>query len=476
MRRIHLFFVIAFVLLAGLSSCKYGKSTKNGVVAILSVNDMHAAVDRMPQLADMADSLRRIYPDLLVFSAGDNRTGNPVNDQYQPTNYPMIAMMNKVGFDLCAVGNHEWDAGQEALQKNIEDADFPFLCANVTVPATIKLDVKPFEVLEVQGVKVGVVGLIETRANGYPGAHPKNFSGLSFERAIDAMQKYLHLRNQCQVFVLLSHVGFEDDLEIAERYPMLDAIIGGHTHTLIEHPSQHNGVMVTQAGSSLNYATLTVFKVEQGKVADVSAVTLDVQHHKKKNAEVSALLEQFNGDRRYSEALTTALTPFDSREELGCMVADAIRDQSGADFAFNNTGGIRLNRLKKGPITVKDVYEIDPFANDIVVYTMKGKQVERFIMESYKKNGRYPSYVSGMKYEVKTAPDGYPKSVDIVLDKGRFSPEATYTVAMNSYMASTVRFESVDDGNSTFMTSDEMLIAFLRKQPSVSYQGVTRVK
>ena len=158
------------------------------------------------------------------------------------------------------------------------------------------------------------------------------------------------------------------------------------------------------------------------------------------------------------------------------MLTDAFRDQTGADVAFTNPGGVRVNHMNTGPITIMDVYEIDPFANEIVVYTMTGKQVERFIMESYKKNGRQPSYVSGMKYEVRTASDGYPKSVNIKLDHGRFSPDSTYTVAMNSYMASSVRFESIDDGVNTFMTSDEMVIEFLKKRKTVSYKGVSRVK
>lgn len=480
MKRVFLSMAVTFAFLLGLSSCllqpSNQSSDKKGTIAILSVNDMHAAIDRMPQFAALADSLRDIYPDLLVFSAGDNRTGNPVNDQYNPSGYPIIALMNKVGFNLSAVGNHEWDGGVDALQKNIEDADFPFLCANLKMLNGEKLDVKPYEILTVQGIKIGVVGMLEVRANGYPGAHPRYFKNVRFERAQEAMQDYLFLRKQCEVFILLSHLGFEEDLEMAERYPALDAIIGGHTHTLVEQPQKHNGVMVTQAGSSLNYATLTLFKVEKGKVVDVSATTLNVQNSKIQNAEVRALLNDFNSNNLFNEVLTTAVTPFQNREELGCMMTDAIRNVSGADFAFNNTGGIRMNRLKKGPITIKDVYEIDPFANDIVVYSMKGRQVERFIMESFKKNGRYPSYVSGMRYKVNVDSKGYPKSVDIILDKGRFSPDATYTVAMNSFMASTVRFESLDDGVSMYMTSEEMLIEYLRKQKSVSYQGVTRVK
>ena len=95
-------------------------------------------------------------------------------------------------------------------------------------------------------------------------------------------------------------------------------------------------------------------------------------------------------------------------------------------------------------------------------------------METYKKNGRYPSYVSGMTYTVRTESDGYPKSVDIKPDKGRFSNDATYKVAMNSYMASTVRFESLDEGESQYMTSEEMTIRYLKNKKTVSYNGVRR--
>ena len=105
---------------------------------------------------------------------------------------------------------------------------------------------------------------------------------------------------------------------------------------------------------------------------------------------------------------------------------------------------------------------------------MKGKQLERYIMETYKKNGRYPSYVSGMTYTVKTDYDGYPKSVDIRPDKGKFSNDATYKVAMNSYMVSTLRFDSLDDGESQFMTSEEMVIQYLSDKKNVSYKGVRR--
>lgn len=443
-------------------------------IAILAVNDIHGNIDLFPQFASLVDSLKVAYPDLLVFSAGDNRTGNPVNDQFDPVNYPMITLMNKVGFDASAVGNHEWDATPVNLQKNIEQANFPFLCANVFPQSSLNLDVKPYMIIENQGVKIAVVGMIELRHDGIPGAHPKNFTEVSFKPASEVLPQYKYLRDENEVMILLSHCGIEDDMELAQAFPYLDAIIGGHSHTLIEDPHEVNGVLVSQSGSHLEYATLHLFNVKNGKVKSKSAVLLNVKIFGKKDAEIQKMIDEFNDAPSLNEAIATAKTKFNNREELGCMMTDAMREVSGADFAFQNTGGVRVNYLKKGPITVKDVYSIDPFNNEVVVYTMTGAQVEKFIINSYRKNGRYPSHVSGMRYEV--VENGRDLKVNIHLDKGDFSKKATYKVAMNSYMASTVNIESLDDGQSQYMTSEEMMIEFLKKHKTVDYQGVLRVE
>ena len=188
--------------------------------------------------------------------------------------------------------------------------------------------------------------------------------------------------------------------------------------------------------------------VKNHKVVAKEAIVLNVNKVRKEKAEIKQLVDEFNNAPALNEAIATAKTKFETPQELGCMITDALREISGADFAFQNTGGVRVPYLKKGPITVKDVYSIDPFNNDVVMYEMTGEQVKKFILNSYRKNGGYPSYVSGMTYEV----------------------------AFNSYMASTVNIESVDEGRSLFMTSEEMMIEFLRKHKTVDYQGVVRTK
>ena len=481
-RHLFLFATLCLIVLYGCelpstpeqqqSSPKSQQPQKETELVILSVNDMHANIDMFPKFATMVDSLRTVFPDLLLFSAGDNRTGNPVNDQYNPVNYPMIELMNRTGFDLCAVGNHEWDANIDNLQNDIERAKFPFLCANVFIPNTLNLDIKPFVTMEHQGVKMAVVGMIEVRHDGIPGAHPNNLTKVSFKRPEVVLPDYKYLRNENDVVLLLSHCGLEDDIELAKACPWLDAIIGGHTHTLIEKPSETNGVLITQSGSHLKYATLVKLRVKDHKVIGKEAVVLDVNKVRKEKTEIKQLVNEFNDAPALNEPIAVAKSKFENIEELGCMMTDAMREISGADFAFQNTGGVRVNHLKKGPITVKDVYSIDPFNNEVVVYEMTGAQVKKYILNSYRKNGGYPSFVSGMTYSV----DDDGRSVWIDMEGENFSTKKIYKVAMNSYMASTVTIESEDEGRSMFMTSEEMMIEFLRRHKEVDYQGVVRTR
>jgi 2',3'-cyclic-nucleotide 2'-phosphodiesterase (5'-nucleotidase family) len=326
--------------------------------------------------------------------------------------------------------------------------------------------------MECHGVKMAVIGMIEIRHDGIPGTHPQNLTKVSFKHPSVVLPEYKYLRNENDVVILLSHCGLEGDMELAQANPWVDAIIGGHSHTLIEKPSETNGVLITQSGSHLKYATLVKLRVKNHKVVGKEAIVLDVNKVQKEKPEIKKLVNEFNNAPALNEPIAVAKSKFETPEELGCMMTDAIREISGADFAFQNTGGVRITHLKKGPITVKDVYSIDPFNNEVVVYQMTGAQVKKFIVNSYRKNGGYPSFVSGMIYSV----DADGRSVWIDMEGENFSTKKVYKVAMNSYMASTINIESEDDGRSMFMTSEEMMIEYLRKHKEVDYQGVVRTQ
>ena len=120
---------------------------------VVSTIDMHANIDNFPQMAALIDSLRSVHPDLLLFGAGDNRSGNPINDRYAEPTKPLYELMNAVGFDLSTFGNHEWDGGPLGLRQVLGWANFPFVCANVTFDDTLQMpNHSPYVIFERNGL------------------------------------------------------------------------------------------------------------------------------------------------------------------------------------------------------------------------------------------------------------------------------------------------------------------------------------
>ena len=129
--------------------------SQNREVHILAANDMHATIEAFPQLAGIADSLRTLYPSLLILSAGDNRTGNPKNDMFRIPSFPMVTLMNQVGFDATALGNHEFDVN--SLPPLMTYSAFSYICANIFPSEEAGLHIVPTKVFDVDGIKVGII-------------------------------------------------------------------------------------------------------------------------------------------------------------------------------------------------------------------------------------------------------------------------------------------------------------------------------
>ena len=121
-----------------------------------------------------------------------------------------------------------------------------------------------------KGVKICILGVVEAEFGGIPSTHPNNAKGMKFSQAEEAIRKYLWLRNECDVFILLSHIGYDEDVEVAKKFPEFDLIIGGHSHTQIDGGEVHNGVLITQNENKLKKLTHTVLVVENGKVTGKS--------------------------------------------------------------------------------------------------------------------------------------------------------------------------------------------------------------
>jgi len=475
------FTILSSVLMFSCSTTGKTISDQKGEkqAVIFAVNDMHAAIDNFPRLAYIVDSLRAKYPDMLLVSAGDNQTGNPVNDQYPEKGLPMIRLMNALKFNLSAVGNHEFDTGQEGFGYLTHKADFPFICANVKENDSLNVKIKPYEIIKLKnGLKLAFLGLIQINRNGIPDSHPDKVRGFTFESAFKIAPKYLWLRDKSDIFIALTHLGFESDVKLAETMPAgLDLIIGGHSHTRIAKEQVFNNILITQAGSKLKYGTLIILTRQEDGSLQKTMKLLDINKSGKEDPTIRTMVDKFNDNPGLKEIIATATGDFTSHEELGYLMADAQRSAANADMAFVNTGGVRISHLAKGPVSVMDIYKLDPFGNALVVTELTGHEIIALLSAAYKMDGRHLPYPSGVNITVNNDENGTLPKISLFTEDGKaLDLNKTYSVAMNDYMTQVYKYKHADPGHSLFITTAEATVSYLKKIKKIkNYNGVSRI-
>ena len=463
------FLSIAALVLVSFFGIAHGET-----VRILSSNDMHSAIEKMPQYAAIVDSIRAIDPFVLIFSAGDNRTGNPYNDLYEPTTYPMISMMNLIGFNASALGNHEYDSNVEGLARVISLSNFPYLAANISCPPETGIRVRPYQVFDVKGIKVGVLGITQVGIDGIPDTHPDNVKGLSFQRPEEVIPQYKWLTEQCDVNVLLTHVGFDVDVELAKQFPYYDLIISGHTHTQLEGGEIHSGVLITQNGYQLPRVTLTTLEVEGGKVVSKKAENIFLNNTDRHADAAEALLKHFKNSPEMERVIGHFQSDINGYDPLGVMMCDAWLEECECDIALENYGGVRYDYIKAGPITVKDIINLDPFLNSPVVMTLTGKELHDMLIACFRADrNRFP-VTSGCTAAV-TYADSTKSSIKKLelfdVNGKKLNMKKKYRVVTNNYVASIADSPRQDQGVRGDVTTSDLIIQWLEKKGTVDYQG-----
>ncbi len=463
------FLSIVAMVLASMPCVAHGET-----VRILSANDMHSAIEKMPQLAAIVDSLRAIDPFLLVLSAGDNRTGNPYNDLYEPVSYPMVSMMNLIGFDASALGNHEYDSKVEGLARVIALSNFPYLAANISCPAETGVRVAPYQVFDVKGIKVGVLGITQVGTLGIPDTSPDNVKGLSFQQPEEVIPQYRWLTERCDVNVLLTHVGLDVDVELARQFPYYDLIVGSHTHTQLEGGEVHHGVLITQNGYQLPRVTLTTMEVEGGKVVSKKAENIYLDKSKGRSEAADALLQHFKSSPELERVVGEMQSDINGYDPLGAMMCDAWQEECGCDIAIENYGGVRYDFFPAGPITVKDILNLDPFLNSPVVMTLSGKELSDMLIACYSADrNRFP-ITSGCTAVVtyRDSTKSSIKKLELFDPSGKkLNMKKKYRVVTNNYVASIADSPREDQGERGDVTTSDLIIHWLEKKGVVDYQG-----
>jgi len=291
---------------------------------------------------------------------------------------------------------------------------------------------------------------------------------------VEELAKLRDMRKRCDVFLALNHMGVEEDKKLAERMPELDLIVGGHSHTRLDTGIVVNGVLITQAGEYLQYVGRTELTLRGRKVVARRNQLIPVASMKAEDAEVKAAIKKFYDESPLNEVIGRVTARIEGKEGLGNLVTDAEAAMNGADFAFQNAGGIRIGALEPGDMTAKMVYEMDPFGNEVNVVELTPEEMRDLIRVSHRYNKRRHAVdllVSGMTYTLYTK-NGEPDRIEMSFPDGRPLEEGRYyRVALNDYIVSAYKFPHARAAKPTGKSSEETIIEYIRSRKEIAPQA-----
>jgi 5'-nucleotidase/UDP-sugar diphosphatase len=401
----------ALLLAALAAACAAGP--REDTVLLLHTNDVHGHVEMLPTLAGLVKAEREKRRDVLFLDAGDAVSGTPVSTVFRGT--PSFSVGNLAGYDAACLGNHEFDHGFARIALFRETASYPLLCANAWAPAPPPppggkgedrgplLGDAPWTVLDCDGVRVGIIGLVTEKTPGM--TVRKGNEGVVFEPAADALRRLVPVvRPQCDLLVALTHVGYEEDVELARTVPGVDVIVGGHSHTDLPGPVQIGDTVVVQAscyGQRLGRLEITV-DLEKRRVLRWEGRPIPVDPRSQpRDPLVAAAVEEFEKQVAKTVDVVVGAARGDlGKGELKAITERACRETLGCDFGLQNDGGVR-SVIPKGPVTIRQIWTVLPFDNTLVKVRIRG--------------ARLPEAWTRLR-----------KDID---------PERIYTVATNSFVA-----------------------------------------
>ena len=416
---------------------------KRAHVVILSTTDMHGRIFPIDyytnkydnvgiaKVATLVKQARKDDPDLLLVDSGDTIQGTPLEYLHNKRNNtpidPMMLTMNALKYDAMAVGNHEYNFGLQVLNKARSEAKFPFLSANTYDTGTTNTHYKPYIVKEVQGVKIGILGLTTP---GIPYWENKpNYEGLEFHENVSEAKKWVPIlrdKEKVDVVVIAMHMGIEEDLRtgipnpssvpnenaaiaIARQVPGVDVILMGHTHrdvsslvvnntvikTYMDIPNQKTsgyfdeGVLLTQANRWASHVARVDLYLEKSEVDShwhvvaKSARTIPVTEKTEIDPEIAKLGEPYDTETQAwlgrnigesAEELTANRCRFQDTAIID-LIQRVQMDAGNADISMAACFNDRAH-ISKGAVTVRDIAGLYEYENTLVTLELTGQQVK----------------------------------------------------------------------------------------------------
>ncbi len=389
------------------------------VVTLLFTNDVESAYEPIPAfwrddletiggIAEMTTLIRELRskePNTFLFDSGDIFTGALAKLTEGELAFELMISM---GYDAMAIGNHEFEYGAEIFAWEKNRAPFPVLGANPFYRGTKHPFAQPHAVLERNGVRIGVIGIMGQDAA--TAIIPSFIAPLDVTEPAEAVRRSVEeLRDEVDLVVLLTHQGktapmqtdaesdprlqrdIDADLELAGAVEGVDVLLAGHADAGTPNPVVHGktGTLIMQTygqATHLGYLRLAL-DGETGKIASYEGKLIPVDSAKlSPDPEVRAKLEKY---RSFHAGLREKVGRTEARmnrryieeSDVGNLFADIFAGASGADVAFVHSGSLRKD-LPEGDVARVDILDTYPFVDEIVVLRMTGERIRRVLEQS----------------------------------------------------------------------------------------------
>lgn len=440
-------------------------------------------------------------PDL-VLDGGDTFHGQAFATLEQGKS--IAELMEVIGYDAMTPGNHDWNYGKEQLKTLGADAQTPVLAGNITQQQQNFFGNDGTLIKEIHGVKVGILGVYDQDIRSKTA--PRNIEGLTFDNdAQKANELAQRLRQQgCDVVIALSHQSYIDTF--VKQIKGIDMLIAGHEHVVLDAvytDAEGKPVKVAEAGSYFkNAGVLTIsYNKEKQRIEDISETVISDNEASglESDTEVTAILLDIKArqSRQLEQTIGSVGVDLEGRWQnlriaetnLGRVITAAYLEETGADIAIENAGGIRIGRtIPAGLITYKDVLDIAPFGNYIVTKKIKGSSV-KFLLEKSVELGvqnreSYDEWVKTGSTQVRWPENsgsylqfgGLTASYDTSKPEGKrvsgvkvagigLKKDELYTVATNNYASISETYPELAAAKeeNEYSACDEALIRFIEK-------------
>ena len=488
---------ITILALMCISLTAMAKQAKTVTLRIVETSDVHGAffpynfTERRPMEGTMArvstylKRQRKTYGDrLILLDNGDILQGQPTcyYTNYVKTDEPNIAaeVINYLQYDAETFGNHDVETGHAVYDKWIREVKCPMLGANIIDTKTNKPYVKPYTIIEREGVRVAILGMLTPAIPNW--LHESLWTGLRFDEMLQTARHWIKIlkeQEKTDVIIGLFHSGwdggivtptYEEDVakKMAETVEGFDVIFFGHDHTE-RNTTINNTLCMDPSCNALKVAEATI-QIRNGKVISKKGALIDVRNEAIDQQYIAHFQPQIDAIRQYVERqLGTFVSPMRSRDAFfgSAAFTDLIHqlqlDETHADISFNAPLTFNTD-IKAGPIYMSDMFKLYRYENKIYVLRMTGEEVRKHLEMSYDlwvntmkspddhimmlnegsagdeqrrgfKNLTFNfDSAAGIDYVVDvTKPDGQKVRILQFSDGRPFDEKAWYKVVMNSY-------------------------------------------